>query len=300
MSDEVDSRWAFERYQAIRHRLPDAKFPDASSHHARLIDVADGYDVFIFDSFGVLNVGETAVADAPACIAALRKMGKRVFVLTNSASLPSAAYKGYYQQFGFDFDDAEILTSRAILLRALPEYAAAMRWAVVAPEHAGVDELPCHTQPLDEAALVEADGFILLSTRGWTAARQSALMDALRQRQRPLLVGNPDLVAPRGDGFSLQPGAFAHDLADALDITPQFFGKPYANAFDLVLGALPDEIDRTRVLMIGDTLHTDILGGRACGFATALVTDHGVMRDMDVQRCIDISGIRPDHIVRTL
>ena len=45
--------------------------------------------------------------------------------------------------------------------------------------------------------------------------------------------------------------------------------------------------------MVGDTLHTDILGGRAAGFKTALVTEYGVMQALDIPQCISDSGIRP-------
>ena len=59
------------------------------------------------------------------------------------------------------------------------------------------------------------------------------LINALRAHPRPVLIGNPDLVGPRENSFSRQPGYFAHDIWDRTGIVPQFFGKPYANAFDL-------------------------------------------------------------------
>jgi ribonucleotide monophosphatase NagD (HAD superfamily) len=49
--------------------------------------------------------------------------------------------------------------------------------------------------------------------------------------------------------------------------------------------------------MLGDTLHTDILGAAAAGMSTALVTGHGVLAGMDVDACIAESGIRPDYIL---
>ena len=52
-----------------------------------------------------------------------------------------------------------------------------------------------------------------------------------------------------------------------------------------------------RVLMVGDTLHTDILGGAQAGFATALVTGHGSLLGLEVAAAIQGSGIAPDHIV---
>ena len=33
--------------------------------------------------------------------------------------------------------------------------------------------------------------------------------------------------------------------------------------------------------MVGDSLHTDILGGAAAGMTTVLITDHGLFRGQD-------------------
>ncbi|MEQ8320847.1 MAG: HAD-IIA family hydrolase [Rhodospirillales bacterium] len=300
MRATVDADWAFRRYQEIRDRLPDAVIPNASEQAADLGEIADRFDALIFDSFGVLNVGNTAIPGAAARIAALRSAGKQVIVLTNAASLPLGANVAKYAAFGFDFSDGEIVSSRAVLAKALLEYGDGMLWAVAAPQSSFIDELPCTTCPLDDQGLSNADGFILLSSADWTEDRQVGLESALRLRPRPVLVGNPDLVAPREDGFTREPGSYAHAMADDLEIEPIFFGKPYANAFEMALSRLTAKPDLSRVLMIGDTLHTDILGGAAMGIKTALVTGHGVMRGMDVAACIAESEIRPDFILPSI
>jgi ribonucleotide monophosphatase NagD (HAD superfamily) len=48
--------------------------------------------------------------------------------------------------------------------------------------------------------------------------------------------------------------------------------------------------------MVGDTLHTDILGASAAGMATLLVSAHGSLAGMDINACIEYSGISPDYI----
>jgi ribonucleotide monophosphatase NagD (HAD superfamily) len=49
--------------------------------------------------------------------------------------------------------------------------------------------------------------------------------------------------------------------------------------------------------MVGDTLHTDILGGAAYGVKTALVTGHGLFANHNVTPYIAKSGIVPDYIM---
>lgn len=52
--------------------------------------------------------------------------------------------------------------------------------------------------------------------------------------------------------------------------------------------------------MVGDTLHTDILGGRHMRFAAALVTGFGSLVGMDVNDAIARSGIVPGIIVERI
>ena len=68
---------AFARYEAVRHRLPEAVFPEGFTQAPGLREIADGFDVFVFDAFGVLNVGETPIAGACDCVAELRALAAR-------------------------------------------------------------------------------------------------------------------------------------------------------------------------------------------------------------------------------
>lgn len=49
--------------------------------------------------------------------------------------------------------------------------------------------------------------------------------------------------------------------------------------------------------MVGDTLQTDILGGCVAGLKTALITDFGSVKGMDVAAAVAASGIVPDYIM---
>ena len=48
--------------------------------------------------------------------------------------------------------------------------------------------------------------------------------------------------------------------------------------------------------MVGDTLHTDVLGGAAIGVKTILITEYGLFAGKDVAGYIKDSGIVPDWI----
>lgn len=292
-----DADWAFERYEKLRALLPAATFPVRSANVTSLADLADRFDIFLLDAFGVLNVGETAIPSAPAQVAALQAAGKRVMVLTNGATVPADVALMKYRKLGFRFDLENVVSSRDVLAAALADHPV-QHWGVMAARHSQIDRLPVSASLLDLNLKTydAAGGFLLLSTTEWSDEQQALLRASLAQNPRPVLVGNPDIVAPREAGLSIEPGYHAHKLAQQTGITPEFFGKPFGNIFDLafrISGAHP----RERILMVGDTLHTDVLGGAAAGVQTALVTDHGLFAGRNVAPFIERSGIMPDYIL---
>ncbi|NNF91922.1 MAG: HAD-IIA family hydrolase [Boseongicola sp.] len=290
---------AFDAYEAVRHRLPNAVAPARESRHAQSLgDIADDFDVFLLDAFGVLNIGESAIPGAHERVEALRAADKRVLVVSNAASVPSSDLVGKYRRLGFDFAEEDIVTSRAALSASLNGQSG-INWGVMAAEGAMFEDFVGLDATLlgDDAAAFDAfDGFLLVGSAGWTEARQSLLEDALTRRPRPVLVGNPDIVAPRETGLSAEPGHFAHRLADRTGVAPMFFGKPFANIFDLAFSRL-GEVDKDRVLMVGDSLHTDILGAQTAGVRSALMTGYGLFAGHDVEAAIARTGIVPDFIL---
>lgn len=295
-----DAPSAFARYEAIRPRLPQARYPVRSLHLPSLDTVADHVDGFLLDAFGVLNVGETAIPGAVARLAGLRARGKRLAVLTNAASYTREQLLAKYHRLGFDFTADEVVASRDVAVARLAAIAPGATWAAIAAAGDTFADIPARLVDAvaDPTALASADGVLFLSTARWTADLQAALVAALRQRSRPLVIANPDLVAPREGGLTLEPGLFGHDLLDHVAVGAQWFGKPFPEAFAEGIartGLAPD-----RLAMVGDTLHTDVLGGAAAGCRTVLVTDHGLFAGRDTGPFIAASGIVPDFIVGSI
>lgn len=301
-TDEVTAKWAFERYQAIRHTLPAANFPATSTQVGGLTDLANHFDVFLLDAFGVLNVGKSAVKNAPEAVQALQLAGKKVIVLTNGASLPVKEAQIKFKNLGFNFTLEDIVASRDALCHGLTHRFTQKQcptlWGVMARPDSQLHTLPVDGVMLGEDASLfdKVNGFILLGASFWTQNQQRLLMQSLHHNPRPVWVGNPDLVAPNEDHFSLEPGYFAHQLSHIGGVTLHFFGKPFSAIYELACARLKHP-PKQRILMVGDTLHTDILGGAAYGVKTALVTGHGLFANLDVAPYIAQSGIIPDYIM---
>lgn len=292
---------AFLRYEALRAHLPQAAFAGPMVRADTLAETGDRFDGYILDAFGVLNVGETAIPGAIERVAWMRAQGKRLVVLTNGASQSRAAALAKYRRMGFDFAEDEVVASRDLAAAAVRGRPGAWIWAAITAAGATFEDIEADLRPLDaDPGLLDlADGFVFLGSEGWTAARQGALVAALRRRPRPVIVANPDVVAPRERGLSLEPGHFAHEIAAASGVTPEFHGKPYGGAFEAALNQIGRDVPGYRVAMVGDTLHTDVLGAQAAGVGSVLVAGHGLFRGADVERYMARSGIYPTVLAQT-
>lgn len=297
--------WAFRQYELIRRWLPEG-LPDADQPHPdtleNLSSLTDRFQVYVFDAFGVLNAGPRAFPAAIQRFRELQSMGKHVQILSNAATASHIQLVEKYRRMGFDITPEQLISSRWLLEQSLADRGRDGLWGVIAPENSEPDTLPLNWQPVRPPVTEQLkrkldgyDGLIMLSSEDWGEQMQTALEATLIARPRPLEIANPDLVAPRGDCLTLEPGFFAHRAREASGVMPQFYGKPYAPAFQAVLERFAD-VPPEQILMVGDTLHTDILGGQNAGMKTLLVTAEGSLQGMNIPNCIAQSGIAPDFI----
>ncbi|WP_420415547.1 HAD-IIA family hydrolase [Roseibium sp.] len=290
---------AFAAYEAARPRLPEAQERGLATRCCNLDDIADQFDVFLLDAFGVLNIGEHAIPGVPERVAGLQAKGKRIFVVTNAAGYSNATLLAKYARLGYDFAPENVISSRMTLLHALTSEPK-RHWGAMLSKAAGLTDLEnidLTRLEEDRSAYAKAEGFLCLGAAEWTEERQALLEEALLEHPRPVLVANPDIVAPRENGFSTEPGSYAHRLADKTGVAPRFYGKPFANIYDLVFERLGGDGDRSRVVMVGDSLHTDILGAQTAGVSSALISSYGFFAGTPVSGLIAQSGIRPDYIL---
>ena len=134
----------------------------------------------------------------------------------------------------------------------------------------------------------------------------SPVRDLLR-RGLPMVVANPDELACEDGRWVVRQGAIA-DLYRKLGGDVKMYGKPDPGIFDWVLGDIP----RDQVLMVGDSLPTDILGAKNAGIASCLTVSGGLteakMRQIGfptdpagIKDYIKYSGSpRPDYIIPSI
>ena len=132
------------------------------------------------------------------------------------------------------------------------------------------------------------------TNRGASDDRQRAALVALREGAE--LVGIcADRVFPSRRGLEFGAGALCAKLAYAARVRPTYAGKPEARFFLEVCRRL--RVDPRRCLLVGDNLEADVLGGKAVGMRTILITGE-VTRPADVETLAD--ELRPSAVAGSL
>lgn len=285
-----DAASIFERYEAIRHRLPEAHFVADTIDVETLLEISSEVDAFVFDAFGVLNVGETPIPGAADRLDQLRRAGHRIRILSNAASYNHDGATAKFRKLGMRISGQEIVTSRDASIASLGDGV----WGCIAAPSDDLSDIRTDTLRLgnNPTDYDRSDGILFLSTEAWTGKQHEILRKSLLARPRPVVIANADLAAPRDFGFSLEPGHFGHLLADDGLSDIRFFGKPFPEVYEMIetsLNGVPPE----RIAMCGDTLHTDILGAASRGWKTVLVTQDGLFAGEDTRRFCNLSELVP-------
>ena len=264
-----------------------------------LADIMGQFDLVLLDSYGVLCRGSTPIDGAAEAIQQLRTNSIPFCVVSNDTLTNRSVAAEKYQARGFDFSADEVLTSLDITEQYLSTLTKRDHIAVIAPlEHPsnhlleGMIRLNGCNGEIPEGV----DTLLFLTGAGWTAKMQENLVSTANGRQFELVVGNPDIGAPHGDHVTATPGYFIADLVEQTIQTakPTLFGKPGRSIFSMAIEQ-HQITDPSRVLMVGDTLYTDILGGNAMGFKTLLL-QCGVYQNQDIEAVIASTGISPHYI----
>jgi len=293
----IDFDTAWRTYRAAETYLP-AKAPAVEPRQvAGLREVAGDFDLIVLDAYGVLHDGGDGFPFARAAVAELQAAGKQVCVLTNDASGNKEAVAARSAQRGYRFATDAIIAGTDLLPDHLERFAG---WGVVAswprPYPERLDALP--RLDTERANYDRVDGILYLDSDTWSETAQAAMTASLIAMPRPVLVANPDVACPQGGGMTAEPGFFLHWAAQAAGLVPEFIGKPHGGVYDLVKRRFPN-VAPNRMLAVGDTPHTDILGARAAGMRAMLVQT-GFTRGRDAGVLAADSGIWPDFVAPTL
>ena len=250
-----------------------------------LAALADGYDGFILDLWGVLHDGERPYPGALDCLDRLAAAGKRVCLLSN-APRRVAAVEGILAAMGIGRERYHhLMTSGEAAFEAL--LSRECEW------HAGLGPACLHLGPAHDrelfAALPDlvpvsapaAADFVLAtgpSSYDETPEDYGPVLADCARRRLPMVCANPDMEVMVGARIVECAGSLARRYA-ALGGEVRYHGKPHAPVYQRCFELLGLS-DRRRILAVGDTLHTDIAGAAAAGLDSVLVTGGILLRQL--------------------
>ena len=302
----LDAEKTLQIYEQMRPLLPPSQTVNTRPSE-RLIDLLDECDALILDGFGVINVGANLIDGIEEVLEEAQRRGITVVVLTNGASHPSAITAQKYANWGLPLTAEQVVSSRDACIEFLKQSQQTGQLLTSCMATTPLDfenELRIKVSTDEAEIWAVAEGCVLLGTTSWTAQQQAQLELFLSRPGKQLYVANPDISAPHLDGFSLEPGFFAACAMQKTPVNPIWLGKPHAPAFELAIKQVNKcagrIIDRHRIIMVGDSPHTDILGGNAAGLRTALITSYGLLRDHASERVLQKIDIWPDFLVKRL
>lgn len=276
----------------------------------KFADVAARYKVIFFDSYGVLRNHRGLIPGAVECVARLREEGKHIRVLTNNAARSSRAASKRLAHYGLDsIPPEEIITSGATTRQFLEQKIRSGKVAYLGTPAAaayiigaGLEAVPVSEVDLKNAADIKAIAF--LDDEGYDMNIDvNSVINLLRHCRVPVVVANTDLLYPvAANEVALATGSIARLAEYVLGRKFVKFGKPAMQMFQLGLDSVSRDMSNVNlsdILMVGDTLHTDILGGNSFGIDTALVLS-GNTRQESVENEIISSGIFPDYVCSSI
>jgi HAD superfamily hydrolase (TIGR01459 family) len=264
----------------------------APRHASGLSEIADRYDVLLCDIWGVIHNGRESFPAAREALARFKAEHGPVILISN-APRPAPPVVEQLAGLGVGADVfSAVVTSGDATRTCLAERAPGPAWRLGPdrdmPLYEGLD---LQFAPLEAAKFIACTGPFDDEVDEPEDYRER-FRDAIA-RGLEMVCANPDIVVQRGDKLIYCGGALAQ-LYEALDGRVVMAGKPHPPIYDLALQnaaeQLGREVDRKRVLCIGDGLGTDIRGANAQGLDALFIASgiHGeeTVRDGRVDSAI--------------
>ncbi len=279
--------------------------------------VEQGYKVVTVDAYGVFNFGQGISKAVIDTFAQWVAQGIKVIILSNTTSVADATEASYAKKGvvkGIHY--SHMMTSgqfayEAIQAGELP--VAGKRFYVFGTANFKHPELPCpaifNNSEYQVVEDVNEADFIYCGIPQINGEDRVDLADFAPEVERlvatglPMVCANPDMTANEGGRFVVRQGTISA-LFEKLGGKVVYYGKPNSRIYDLAIQRFCSDVSKDEILMIGDTVRTDILGANRAGIKSCLVLEGGVteyemgQRDCSLEQYLADEEGKPDFIAK--
>lgn len=247
------------------------------------MDLKNDMQAIIFDLDGVLEYQGKAYPGAIDLLDLLRKRRIPLRVLSNSTLKSRRSCTEKLNSKGFTVYEHEVITASFATARYLETLNPRSCWVLLRGE--GLNEF--HNFRHD----MENPEYLVLGDlrEDFNFQNLNKALRLLRNGAKLVVMITETVDSSLGE-MELTVGAYGKMLEDAAGIRATYIGKPNRYIFDITLDTLGN-IERNKVLMVGDKIGTDILGAKNAGLMAVLVKT-GEFRESDLESPIVV----PDYI----
>jgi HAD superfamily hydrolase (TIGR01450 family) len=275
----------------------------------KFLELLPQYKAVFLDSYGVLKNHRGVIEGVRSVIEEIRDRGLPLRVLTNDASRSQKMQAQGFSEIGLDNILAEEIITSGMMARQYLE----LKNPKGLIAYLGTDQAAKYilevglktiaVNKINADNITEIQAMVFLDDEGFDWNNDiNHTLNLLRHRNIPAIVANSDAIYPVSkNDVSIATGSIAKLVENVLGREFIHFGKPDSQMFMYAYEHVNQNhnIRRSDILMVGDTLHTDILGGNKFGLGTALVLS-GNTRSENFDLKIRTTGIIPDHICNSI
>ncbi len=262
--------------------------------------IADSYDGFLCDLWGVIHDGDKTYPGVINCLQQISAAGKKLVFISNAPRL-AAAVNSRMQQMGINNNlYNQTITSGEAAVKYLQQHPSynTIYYLGLAKDKPILQHIPQQpTTKLQTAKLLLIGNYEYL---GQDFSEVAPILEQAHILQLPALCINPDIEVVKQDGKRISCAGYIASKYEEMGGAVQYIGKPYNLIYEYAMAVMSD-IDISKLLVIGDNLHTDIKGGKQAHISTLLITG-GILRNQFAthQQIINYctsQNITPDYIV---
>lgn len=267
--------------------------------------VVSQYKAVFFDAFGVLKNHRGLIPGIENTFQFLDDRGIDYYIVTNDASRSPEDLAKWYQLRGIECITTDKIISSGMLAHDwLSLKIKSGRVAYLGTEQsahyieqAGLQTLPISTLDLND--IDDIGCLVFLDDEGFDWNNDiNKVINLLRKKTMTVIVANTDINYPvsRTD-IALAIGGISDLVEKTLGRQFIRFGKPDAQMFMFAYekACQKQPLRRDEILMVGDTLFTDIIGGNKFGMDTVLVLSGNTLPE-NAKMKIQSTGIIPTYI----
>jgi HAD superfamily hydrolase (TIGR01459 family) len=270
---------------------------------SNLSSVVSSYDAVILDLWGVVHDGSHLYPGAHEALTQLRKAGKKIIMLSNAPRRASVVAKRL----------GELGVQESLYDGVMSSGEASYEW--LATGGAGWGNRFYYIGPAKDAHVLHGLDFRRVSNLknadfllnvGYGSEEQSEedfvpVLKLAQAKHLPMLCANPDLEVVKQTGQRFPCAGLIAQQYEALGGEVISFGKPFHHVYDRCQEMLGG-VDKSKMIAVGDSVGTDILGAKNFDIHSVLVTG-GILKhktDVEIQAICKEQGAVPTFIAPAL